>query len=195
MKIFKVLFLLSAVCLLTSCGVESEIQPGKEEISESTIPTDINSFTGDDYATLPKEQLIPVRFKSHIDGDTTRFFINDYDVKVRYLLIDTPETVKKGIDPHPYGLEASDRTKQLLTEAQKIEIMLDQGDPSDDYGRLLAYIFVDDQLIQEILVREGLARIAYVNVPSVKYLQQLMTSQKQAEDAGIGIWSLAGNDD
>lgn len=107
-------------------------------------------------------------------------------------MIDTPETVKAGIDPQPFGQEASDRTKQLLSEASRIELMLDKGDPLDAYGRLLAYIFVDNQLVQEILVREGLARVAYVNEPNTKYLEQLENVEQETMSLKpkIGIWSL-----
>lgn len=111
---------------------------------------------------------------------------------MRYLLIDTLETVKSNTDRQLFGYAASDRTKQLLTEAEKIEIMLDRGPAADAYNRLLVYIFVDDQLIQDMLIREGLARVAYVNEPSTTYLQQLQASQEIAQNEELGIWGIAG---
>lgn len=194
MKYLKFLALGVIAIILTSCSSINET--GTMPALENTIKeTSTTKFTGKNYDALPKEQRIVVELKALIDGDTTRFLIDGQEVKVRYLLIDTPETVKSNTDPQPFGYAASDRTKQLLTEAEKIEIMLDRGPATDAYDRLLAYIFVDDQLIQDVLIREGLARVAYVKEPSTTYLQQLMTSQKQAKDAGIGIWSIAGNDD
>ncbi|MFD1902305.1 thermonuclease family protein [Enterococcus termitis] len=46
--------------------------------------------------------------------------------------------------------------------------------------------------MQDILIREGLARIAYIAPPSTKYHQQLQESQKQAKKANLGIWSIEG---
>lgn len=63
---------------------------------------------------FPRSQKLIVQLNKHIDGDTSKFLINDQIIKVRYLLIDTPETVKPNTPVQPFGQEASDRTKQLL---------------------------------------------------------------------------------
>ncbi len=80
----------------------------------------------------------------------------------------------------------------MLETASVIEIMLDKGNEKDKYDRVLAYVFIDGELLQNILVREGLARVAYVHEPSTTYLQQLEQSQEQAKQQEIGIWSIAG---
>ena len=70
--------------------------------------------------------------------------------------------------------------------------MLDQGPAADAYNRLLAYIFVDDQLIQDVLIREGLACVAYINEPSTTHLKQLQASQEIAKNEELGIWGIPG---
>ena len=104
---------------------------------------------------------IPADFVRHVDGDTTVLKIDGKVQKVRFLLIDTPETVKPNTKVQPFGLEASKRTKELLSNASEITFEYDKGDKRDRYGRALgyAYIFVDETLLQKTLVSEGLARV------------------------------------
>ncbi|NSO28551.1 thermonuclease family protein, partial [Enterococcus faecalis] len=92
----------------------------------------------------------------------------------------------------PFGLEASKRTKELLSTASEITFEYDKGDKTDRYGRALGYIFVDGTLLQKTLVSEGLARVAYVKEPTTKYLAELEQAQEQAKNESLGIWSIPG---
>lgn len=118
--------------------------------------------------------------------------IDGKERKVRFLLIDTPETVKPNTKVQPFGLEASNRTKELLSTATEITFEYDKGDKTDRYGRALGYIFVDGTLLQKTLVSEGLARVAYVKEPNTKYLEELEKAQEQAKSQLIEIWSIPG---
>lgn len=146
------------------------------------------------------EHKIPVKLSKHIDGDTSRFIVDGKEEIVRYLLIDTPETVNPNVVPQKFGKEASDRTKELLETATTIEIMFDKGDKKENTDtmkvarepRLLVYVFVDGELIEDILVREGLARIAYVKEPNTLFLDQLIESETYAKAEKVGIWSIEG---
>lgn len=140
----------------------------------------------------PKTTTLPASFVRPIDGDTSVFLIQGKEQKVRYLLIDTPETVKVGTPIQPFGLEASNRTKELLVTAKDIQLEINHTNDYDRYGRLLAYVFVDGKLVQETLVREGLARIAFVQDNQAKYLQTVEKAQEEAKNHGLGIWSISG---
>ncbi|EGO2510558.1 thermonuclease family protein [Enterococcus faecalis] len=140
----------------------------------------------------PQTTTLSVSFVRPIDGDTSVFLVHGKEQKVRYLLIDTPETVKVGTPIQPFWLEASTRTKELLLHAKEIQLEIDQTIKYDRYGRLLAYVFVDGKLVQETLVREGLARIAFVKDNQAKYLQTLEKTQEEAKNHGLGIWSIPG---
>ncbi len=135
------------------------------------------------------ENLIAALFVKHIDGDTSKFNIDGKIKTVRYLLIDTPETKHPRLGVQPFGKEASNRTKSLLSSATKIEIEYDVGPKTDKYGRDLAYVFVDGKLVNEILVREGLAKVAYVYPPNTKYLERLQAAEALAKQERLGIWS------
>ncbi|EMW6107817.1 thermonuclease family protein [Enterococcus faecalis] len=151
-----------------------------------------NDVTGNFTQTISNDQRIPAEFVRHVDGDTTVLRIDGKEQKVRFLLIDTPETVKPNTKVQPYGLEASKRTKELLSTASEITFEYDKGDKTDRYGRSLGYIFVDGTLLQKTLVGEGLARVAYVKEPNTKYLEELKKAQEQAKSQLIGIWIIPG---
>lgn len=175
--------LLTAVATLQLSGCASLEQKVHD------ISNDINEkFT----QTISNDQRIPADFVRHVDGDTTVLKINGKEQKVRFLLIDTPETVKPNTKVQPYGLEASKCTKELLSNASEITFEYDKGDKTDRYGRALGYIFVDGTLLQKTLVSEGLACVAYVKEPNTKYLSELEQAQEQAKSESLGIWSIPG---
>lgn len=134
--------------------------------------------------------LTSVTFHKHVDGDTSWFNYNGSAKKFRYLLIDTPESVHPNKPVQPYGPEASNRTRQLLENASVIQVEFDVGDKVDKYDRYLAYVWVDGQMVNEILVREGLAKVSYVFEPNTKHYNRLIEAENQARNEGLGIWSL-----
>lgn len=175
------------MCISTGCNqirkeIYLNVNTNKSEIEE------------DKYSYLPKEKMISVDVSRFIDGDTTEFILEGKNVVTRYLLIDTPETVKQGLDVQPMGKDASNRTKELLEQATTIELMLDKGNATDntESKRLLAYVFVDGELLQNILVREGLARVAVYDSKNVMFLETLEKSAEIAKEKKVGIWSIEG---
>ncbi|MED3554246.1 thermonuclease family protein [Cytobacillus praedii] len=74
-------------------------------------------------------------------------------------------------------------------DSGKLTIEFDLGDRVDKYGRLLAYVYMDGESVQEKLVEEGLARVAYVYPPNTRYLTEFEKAQQNAKDKNIGIWS------
>lgn len=111
--------------------------------------------------TVPSTKT-PVTLISVVDGDTIKVQLDNEEVTVRYLLIDTPETKKPGESVQPFGQEANDYNRELLSRGQ-IYLEFDPLESQTDrYGRLLAYVWVDDTLVQSELVRAGLARVGYM---------------------------------
>lgn len=104
-------------------------------------------------------------------------------IKVRYLLIDTPELSGN----QPYAAQARDRLTQILSQAQTIEVAYDIGQKQDHYGRELMYVFADGKLVQEILAAEGLAMVRYVTPPNTQYLDQVQAAENQAKTAHRNI--------
>ncbi|KAA1039198.1 hypothetical protein ERX35_008035 [Macrococcus equipercicus] len=133
---------------------------------------------------------LPVTLAKTVDGDTAYFNDDNNEIKARFLLIDTPETKHPRMGVQPFGPEASARTAELLNNAASIEVEYDVGEKQDHYGRDLVYVYADGKMVNETLVREGLARVTYVYPPNTRYLDTLKTAENQAKAEQIGIWSL-----
>src|SRR3989344_5448521 len=92
---------------------------------------------------------------SVVDGDTIK--IEGGEI-VRYIGVDTPETVDPRRPIECFGKEASGKNKQLV-QGKVVELEKDVSE-RDRYGRLLRYIWIGDTMVNEVLVREGFARVA-----------------------------------
>ncbi len=88
-----------------------------------------------------------------IDGDTIHVLINGTDYKVRYIGMNAPEdTTKK----EWLGPEATARDKELV--AGKTVTLVKDVSETDQFGRLLRFVFVGNVLVNYELVREGYAK-------------------------------------
>lgn len=121
-----------------------------------------------------------------IDGDTIVVVIEELEYRVRYISIDTPETVDPQKPVECYGREASQRNHELV-EGKTVELEKDVSE-TDSFGRLLRYVWVDGDMVNAILVREGYA-LAVTYPPDVKYQELFLELQRQARAEGQGLWS------
>ena len=132
---------------------------------------------------------IEVELVGTVDGDTAKFKMNGEQITVRFLGINTKETVDPEIGEEAWGKEASNFTKEKLENATKIELEFDSAaDEKDKYNRYLAWIWVDDKLLQNSLVESGLAE-NYMLKNNYKYAGILQESEENAKNNKLGIWS------
>lgn len=117
-----------------------------------------------------------------IDGDTIQI---EGDKVVRYIGIDTPETVHPSKPVQCYGKEASAKNRELV-EGKEVKLEKDVSE-TDKYGRLLRYVWLDDMLVNEYLVKEGYAQSSSYP-PDVKYQDRFIEAQKQAREEKRGLW-------
>jgi len=130
-----------------------------------------------------------VKFSDCVDGDTIKVLLDNKKYTVRMLAVDTPESVHPTKGVEYYGKEASDYTCNLVKTAKKIEIEYDDNsDKTDKYDRLLVWVFVDGKLLQNELVANGYAKVAYL-YDDYKYTNTLKDSQEKASSKNIGIWN------
>lgn len=122
-----------------------------------------------------------------VDGDTIEVTFNGQKEKVRLIGVDTPETVHPTRGEEPYGKEASNYTKSRL-DGQTVNLEFDVQE-RDQYGRLLAYVWIGNELFNETLVKEGYAQISTFP-PNVKYVDVFRAAQEQARAQGKGLWGL-----
>lgn len=135
-------------------------------------------------------EKIEVKFSKCVDGDTAWLIKDEKEIKVRFLAIDAPEA---GEEVEPFGKEASEFTCNKLKYAKKIEIEYDDNAlEKDKYDRHLVWIFVDDRLLQDEIVRNGWAEVTYL-YGDYKYIDRLKQSESIAKRNSLNIWS--NNDD
>ena len=122
------------------------------------------------------------------DGDTIQVDMNGTDETVRMIGVDTPETHHPDKPVQCYGPEATNYTKKLIGN-QKVRLQADPLNTNRDrYGRLLRYIYLpDNTLVEQKLISEGYG-FAYTYFPSSKNIE-FINYEKQAKDAGRGLWS------
>ena len=121
-----------------------------------------------------------------IDGDTIEVNISGAVHTVRYIGVDTPETKHPTRGVEAYGPEASEKNRQLVKD-KSVYLERDVSE-TDRYDRLLRYVYVDDLMVNAVLVEEGYAQ-ASMFPPDVKYADLFMNLQREAREAGRGIWS------
>ena len=130
-----------------------------------------------------------VKLVKCIDGDTFKANLKGKEATIRMLAIDTPEIAKDDKPADYFGKEASEYTCKKLTNAKKIVLEYDKkSDRVDKYDRVLAWIFVDDKLLEEELVKQGYAKVAYL-YDDYKYTSIIQTAQEIASNKELGIWN------
>jgi len=118
------------------------------------------------------------------DGDTFAVSWEGKKFKIRLLGVDTPETVHPFKPVEYYGRQASDYLKKLL-ENQMVHLEFDVN-KMDKYGRVLAYVYLDDFFINAELIKQGYG-YAYTRFP-FKYFDDFVLYELQAKKAKVGIW-------
>jgi len=124
-----------------------------------------------------------------IDGDTIIINIGSTETKVRMIGVDAPESVHSDESKNTEdGIYASNWTKKLLTD-QQVYLEYD-ADTEDDYGRTLAYVYLDDQttMVNKLLLKNGLA-ITMTIQPNSKYADAFYEIQVSARENKIGFWA------
>jgi endonuclease YncB( thermonuclease family) len=121
-----------------------------------------------------------------IDGDTIRLSNGE---KVRLIGVDTPEFYHPLKPIEFYTKEATAFTKKLV-EGKKVRLEYD-NEKRDKYGRLLAYVYLEDgTFLNAEIIKQGYG-FAYTKYP-FKYLEQFKEYEKQAREKELGLWKGKG---
>ncbi|HEY6730781.1 MAG TPA: thermonuclease family protein [Solirubrobacterales bacterium] len=120
-----------------------------------------------------------------VDGDTVEVRLDGRIEDVRYIGVDTPETVKPGEPVQCFGPQASAFNHQLV-EDRRVRLVFD-SERRDVYGRLLAYVYLGDRFVNGELVRRGLARTLTI-APNDRFAERLKRLEIAAARAGRGLW-------
>jgi micrococcal nuclease len=159
--------------LLAAIGCDGPEQaPDSQSPPDSQLPSD----------STPTSEITVIRV---IDGDTIEVDIEGVLHKVRYIGIDTPELDDERPEFCVLAQEATRYNRQLV-EGQEIRLEKDVSE-TDQYGRLLRYVYVGDTFVNAELVSAGLAW-AKAYPPDTKYQDILDEAESEARLAKIGIW-------
>jgi micrococcal nuclease len=109
-------------------------------------------------------------------------------VRVRLLGVDCPETSRSGRSGEPWSQEAADFTAQFVA-GHPVWLRFDKR-RLDIYDRHLAYVFVGEQMLNEQLLRKGLARLMILPGDSESIARRLRAAEQEAQDARRGIWTV-----
>jgi micrococcal nuclease len=120
-----------------------------------------------------------------VDGDTIHVQLADRVEKVRYIGVDSPEIHHPVKGEEPGGREAATVNRGLV-EGRRARLELDVR-TRDRWGRLLAYVWVSDTMINAELIRLGYAHVMTVP-PNVRYQELFVKLQREAREAGRGLW-------
>lgn len=178
---------------------EELLQDGSNKLSEwfgGTSEDPSGAVETDKIQSSGSIEEYKMEYLSNYDADTLKLKFLDgankgQTVNTRLLLVDASEIKDRNTGkPQPYSIEARDRAKELLKNAQTITATFDVGMRKDHYDRSLLYIFLDGKLLQTSLVEEGLVMVRYVNPPNTRHLDELKAAETKAIEKGIGIWSI-----
>lgn len=151
---------------------------------QSTYPVPQNDPDPQVNGVITNDQLYFVT--SVVDGDTIK--VSEIGT-IRLIGVDTPETVDPRKEIQCFGIEASNKTKELLNGYRvRLEIDSSQG-TQDKYGRTLAYVFREDGLFINLeLIKQGYAYEYTYSIP-YKYQKDFKNAQQNAKSLNIGLWS------
>lgn len=188
--IVRRVLLLFFLLLATACageGAQSDTvtkTPAASDFETSTL----SASPGPSPTPFVLPGLTPARVTRVVDGDTIRVEIDGEEFRVRYIGIDTPETVDPRRPVGCLGKEASERNRQLV-DGKVVGLEKDVSE-MDSFGRLLRYVWIADEMVNATLVKEGYA-LASTYPPDVKHADLLASLQAQARENNLGLWGEA----
>jgi micrococcal nuclease len=122
-----------------------------------------------------------------VDGDTLLVRLDTRRERVRYIGIDTPESVAPGRPVECYGRAAAAANRRLVA-GRTVSLTMDE-ERRDRFGRLLAYVrrSSDGLFVNAELVREGFATTLRIP-PNVAHARRFAALERDARRARKGLW-------
>ncbi|MGE5702500.1 MAG: thermonuclease family protein [Clostridia bacterium] len=177
----------------TAEGAKTEALPASADSSTTHNHASANQAVPAETTSSQEDVASVSRFSAKvlevIDGDTIKVDLNGTETPIRFLLVDTPETKHPQHGELPFGKEASNFTKGLLT-GKTVELEQDGIPVPDKDGHMLYYAYVEGKSVQELLLEKGLARVVNTDHQNAKYMSLYRAIQEKAQKTGTGIWGV-----
>lgn len=146
------------------------------EVLSEDIKEEVTSDQIAEYENQENEILETVRIRRVIDGDT---IATENGQIIRLIGVDTPEKYER------FGKEASEKTKEL-TEGKEVNLEFDKG-LKDKYGRILAYVYIEDVFVNYELLEEGFGYLMIIP-PNNRYQEEFKKAYQEAKNKKVGLW-------
>ena len=201
-----------AVILVMSLSCIAFAHPGKLDANGGHYDKDTGEYhyhkgpNALETLEIRRNTVYKAKIERVVDGDTAivSFIFADgkkyQKQRVRFLGVDTPETVHPNKPVQFYGKEASNFTKSQLTD-KIVWLQTDVG-ALDRYNRMLAYVWLsepskkdmDDEdairakMFNATLLLEGYAQVMTVQ-PNSRYSEMFVRFQREAREGKKGLWA------
>lgn len=142
---------------------------------------------GESAPSGPASALVPVT--RVVDGDTIEVRIEGRTEDVRYIGVDTPESVKPGSPVECFGPEAANFNRELV-EGRRVRLVFGP-ERRDKYDRLLSYVYLGGDFVNAELIRLGFARTLTIP-PNDRFAERFERLEVAAGRAGRGLWGACG---
>lgn len=166
----------------------------EQTCSDSTIKEAVKlinaTFDKDFWLTTTEVKNQTYKLVEVVDGDTVRIEKDGQVVSVRMIGLDAPEstTMRYG-HMECFWKEASNHLAQLLSGVSQIELEVDSTQTTTDkYWRLLGYVVVNGQNLNQKMIEDGYGFEYTYNLP-YKYQSEFKSAQKTASEKKFGLWA------
>lgn len=178
------ILILVAVLLLIALAA-----PRRERGAAVPLPAAPTLTAGQEAGRASADASALYRVTRVIDGDTIAIDMNGVGVTVRLIGLDTPETVDPRRPVQCFGEEASRKAEEILA-GRSVRLEMDGAQSAyDKYGRLLAYVFLEDgTLFNQLIIEEGYGHEYTYNLP-YKYQSEFKQAETKAREQKKGLWA------
>lgn len=138
-----------------------------------------------------------------VDGDTIVVNRNGVNEKIRFLTVNTEESVSRiKSKNNKYGKMASEYSKNFFKAVKTVYLQFDES-KKDQFGRTLAYVWtskdvdtdnradIEKYMYNAILLKKGYA-VTVVYEPNHYYADTFKSIEKKARENQVGLWKYKG---
>lgn len=132
---------------------------------------------------LGETKTSTVTFSACVDSNSARFMRSLKEIKVKFIGVDTIGTIK--INDKDFSID--NYVCSLLKKAKVIKIETESSLPEDQFGRIQAWVWIDNSLLQENLIKNGYISPVFIT-DDLKYAKNIQEATRVAKEGEVGIW-------
>lgn len=177
--------LIAAVVLVLATGC-AHAPVRLDHQAPATFGQEPGGYEEADVVRVVDGDTVIARITGRVEGPGAGAAVTGAEYSVRFLGVDTPESVKPGSPVECFGKEASSATAALL-DGTHIRLVKDVEE-TDQYDRLLRYVYLGDEMANARLVVNGYAQV-FTYPPNVRHADLFVALERDARDHDRGLWA------